>query len=35
VDDAGNASMSGNKGLYFGAEPIKTYLPIILRNASR
>jgi hypothetical protein len=35
VDDAGNASMSGNKGLYFEAEPLKTYLPIILRNASR
>jgi hypothetical protein len=34
VDGAGNVSTSGNKGLYFIAEPEKLYLPLILNGSS-
>ena len=32
VDGAGNVSSSSNKGLYFAAEPIKIYLPLVMRG---
>jgi hypothetical protein len=33
IDKAGNISTISNKGAYLRAEPDKTYLPIVQRNA--